>query len=273
MILILGVVVAPRIFVYYYPNSSFNLQFSEEEILEKKKDIEKVIASEKKANHKKKSKYSKPKCLFDPNQYSENDWLKLGLSEKQVKVILKFSERGLYSNSDLKKIFVIPDELFVLMKDSTFYPKRTNQNVETIQESTSNYSQTYDLNLIDEHELESLPGIGPFYARKIVEYRDELGGYCNVSQLREIWKFDSLKLDRVAPFVFIESDDLHFEKMDINVVSFDVLRKHPYISYQVANSIVKMRAQKRFEALKDLKRSVLIDEQLYRKIKPYLICL
>jgi hypothetical protein len=48
--------------------------------------------------------------------------MQLGLSEKQAAVVLKFTSRGLKSNEDLQRVFVISDELFELIKDSTFYP-------------------------------------------------------------------------------------------------------------------------------------------------------
>ena len=72
----------------------------------------------------KKDKYKVPERKFNPNQYSFEDWVKLGLTQKQATVVIKFTNRGINSNEELKKIFVIPEELFNKIKDSTYYPQK-----------------------------------------------------------------------------------------------------------------------------------------------------
>ena len=67
-------------------------------------------------------RYTVPPEKFDPNTYSMEDWVSLGMSEKQAEVVVKFAKRKLKSNDDLKRIFVFPVELFDLVKDSTYYP-------------------------------------------------------------------------------------------------------------------------------------------------------
>lgn len=224
-------------------------------------------AHKKRKSYKKNTKhkeYKSPSKAFDPNDYSSEDWQKLGLSAKQAQVIKRFTERRIYSNEELKKIFVLPNELFILIKDSTFYKKKEIESPERRKKET-----VINLNSASKEDLLSLKGIGPYYADKIVVYRSELGGFVNDLQLLEIWKFNEEKLDGIRSDIAITKEEI--VQLNINTVSIDELRKHPYISYSVANSIVKMRTTNgQYKHVSDIKRSRLIDEELYEKIKDYL---
>lgn len=207
-----------------------------------------------------------PAQRFDPNQYTKEDWMKLGLSVKQADVVLRFSKRGLYSNEDLKRIFVIPEELFLLIQDSTFYPER---KVNTYVTQTYNREKVWvDINSANKEELMEIPGIGAYFADKIVYYREKLGGYVTTEQLLEIKKFDNEKLQTIASYIHIGADEPR--KLNIRTADFETLSAHPYISYDVANSIVKMRDQKAYQQVSDIQRSKLIDAELFEKLRPYL---
>jgi DNA uptake protein ComE-like DNA-binding protein len=234
------------------------------EELQKQKQFKK---KGKKSNENRKERYQKPPQRFDPNNYAKEDWMALGLTSKQSDVVLKFTERGVYSNEELRKIFVIPEEVFQLIEDSTVYPNRpdfaTNKEVSALKKEF-----IIDLNAATQEELKQLTGIGEFYAKKIVERREELGGYVSQDQLLEIWKFGTERLDKIKGNLAINGA---VRKLNVNTASFETLYEHPYISYKVANSIVKMRAAHgNFHSLEDIMKSVLIDRELFLKIKPYL---
>lgn len=212
-----------------------------------------------------------PSCRFDPNKYDLKDWERLGLTPKQSSVVVKFCSRGIYSNDQLQKIFVIPEQLFQLIKDSTFYPIKTlDQTKHTSEKRDYTEKLTLvDLNRADEQELDKVPGIGPFYAKNIVKYRNRLGGFNSKEQLLEVWKMDPIKYEEIERFLFVDPSAIVI--MNLNSVGVDQLRKHPYFNWNIANSIVKFRAQKKtFSSIEDIKESVLIDEELFEKIKPYL---
>jgi len=218
---------------------------------------------------KKKIRYLAPKEKFDPNKYQKEDWMKLGLTERQTEVILKFSKRGLRSAEDLQKIFVLPKELFELIEDSLYFPEhKYESNSSSFEREKSNSDLVVDLNSATNDTLERIPGIGPYFAKKIIEYRQKLGGFVGKEQLLEIWKFDEQKYNSVADFVVL--GDAPLTKININTASMEVLFDHPYISYSVANSIVKMRIHRHYNTIEEIKKSVLIDEELFRKLKPYL---
>lgn len=255
----------PRIIAAFSDDDDIQISFEELEKIEEEIDAKREYKKSKKKVWA--SKFKAPEQAFDPNEYQEEDWLKLGLSRKQVDVVLNFSKQGLKSNNDLEKIFVISSDLFDLIKDSTFYPEfEAKKQFEPLPEKEF---IKVDINTADIENLKSIPGIGDFYAKKIIEYREELGGYCDTKQLLEIWKFNSEKYDEVSENIILNKKDLRL--IDINFCSIDELKSHPYISYKVANSIVKMRlASGNYNQIEDILESKLIDRELFSKIKNYL---
>lgn len=273
---ILGVIVV-LVLLAYVPRVIASLNSSEVQISQKSIDLaeekvaKKIQAKEKENKHKysksnKKSKYQAPTAKFDPNNYSKSDWMNLGLSEKQADVVLRFTERGIYSNVELEKIVVIPEQVFDLLKDSTYYPEKPTNKFQS--KPVSKKPTVVDLNTANYDQLIDLYGIGDYYANKIIDYRNKLGGYVGAYQLLEIWKFDNDKYDAIKEQLKV-SDQV--KKININAASIDELKTHPYISYKVANSIVKMRdAHGDYNQVSDILESVLIDRILFVKIEPYL---
>jgi DNA uptake protein ComE-like DNA-binding protein len=243
---------------------------------------QKLISNKEKREFERKNKYpvkrklKRPPARFDPNSYSAEEWMQLGLSQKQTEVVLKFTKRGIYSNEDLQKIFVIPEALFLLIKDSTVYPLRPKYSNEIKDETKAfpnkdtdrNKTILVELNTADQTELESIPGVGQFFAKMILKKRTELGGFASKDQLLEVYKMDKEKLDAIEKYVRVNPDIII--PLNINTASFEELYKHPYINSKVANSIVKMREQKGgYKSVDELKESLLIDRELFLKLKPY----
>ena len=215
----------------------------------------------------KKRKYKAPKAKFDPKTYSESEWQQLGLSQKQAEIVVKFSKRGIHSEDELASIFVIPDQLFRLIKDSVIYSPKKMFNSE---KSVEREIIVVDINTSGQEKLETIPGIGPYFAKKIVEYRNQLGGFVSKEQLLEIWNFDYEKFEKVKSYVNMTAT---ISKININTATLEKLKNHPYISYGVANSIVKMRLHKKsYQEVSEIKESKIINQELYNKIEPYLEC-
>lgn len=274
LLIILGVSIAftPRVLLAVFAAEKPTVSFSE---LKKAETVllEKRVFQEKKkktiANKKRKSRYSIPKSKFDPNQYKVEDWTKLGLSEKQAVVVAKFAQRGVKSNDDLRKIFVLPEVLFDLIEDSTYYPDAIGYVRERDALTKKDKELLYvPINNASNEMLLEIPGIGPFYAKKIIEHREALGGFVKKEQLLDLWKFDLDKYADVKNYIDVHGD---VNQISINNATIEELAGHPYISYNVANSIVKMRSQKGgYISVIEVTESKLIDELLFEKVKPYL---
>ena len=98
------------------------------------------------------------------------------------------------------------------------------------------------INSADTTELKSLPGIGSFFARNIVEYREKLGGYVESSQLLEVYGFDSVRFAGI--FSYIKLDSVATRKVRVNHDDFKTILRHPYIEYDDVKKIVKYRESK-----------------------------
>lgn len=99
--------------------------------------------------------------------------------------------------------------------------------------------QTIELNAADTVALQKVPGIGPYYARRIVKFRALLGGFARVEQLREVYGIDAEKYAELAPWFTVNARLIR--RLAINRMPEDSLRRHPYINYAQAKIIVRLR--------------------------------
>ena len=267
--ILLVIIYSPRILAGLTKNK--HLKYSIEELdLVEKEVLESRTTKKNSTINSKRSRFVRPKKKFDPNCYTKSEWISLGLSEKQADVVLRFTEHGVDSNDDLQKIFVISDELFELIKDSTYYPSKIDRQGElnSKEQLVTIDKFIVDLNTATNEELIKLVGIGDYYAEKIIEYRNRLGGYNRPEQLLDLWKFTPEKLEKIREQIVISGN---VRKLNINLINYDDLVKHPYITVKIANSIVKMREQRKgYKKMEELLDSKLIDRELFDKLKPYL---
>ncbi len=264
LIISLIIVFTPRFLSYFNAPLHLVITRTQVELLQKRQA---KYAYKYKSHYKRKTYKTAPK-RFDPNNYLEADWSALGLSLKQVAVVMNFTKRGLYSNDDLKKIFVIPPALYELIKDSTFYPTKENKPYEVKLEKQIALKSLL-LNTAVSTDLEQIKGIGPFYAKMILKYRDALGGFVDKNQLLEVYKMTPEVVAIIENNCII--DPSFCRKININTVTALELQAHPYLDWSQANSIVKMREQKKFyRNVNEILESHLIDENTFLKLLPYL---
>lgn len=124
--------------------------------------------------------------------------------------------------------------------------------------------QQIALNSSDTAQLKKVPGIGSYYARQIVRYREKLGGFCSTDQLLEIEGFpeDALPYFHVSPGAI--------QKLNVNKLSAAQLRKHPYISYFMAKAITDYRRMKGpLHSLQELRLLPDFTPELIQRLQPY----
>ena len=159
---------------------------------------------------------------FNPNTVSVEDLMRLGFSEKQAQAIDSYRQKGgrYRRPSDFGKSFVVADSVFERLKPFIDIPKT-------------------DINRADSAAFDALPGIGQYYAAKMVEYREKLGGYSFKEQLLDIWNFGQERYDGLSDLVVCSRPAKAFRLWQLPE---DSLRLHPYIrSWQAAHSIALYR--------------------------------
>lgn len=126
-----------------------------------------------------------------------------------------------------------------------------------------------ELNEADTISLQMLYGIGPTRARRIVEYREKLGGYREVRQLLEVYGISAELLGEIAPHLVIDTTDIR--KIDINSVTIKQLIRHPYIEYNQARDIVRLRSKGiHFATADDLRAVPSMADTTLKRLLPYI---
>ena len=113
-----------------------------------------------------------------------------------------------------------------------------------------------ELNSADSAALDALPGIGPYYARQIIAYRERIGFFADISQLLDIRGMDTARLRRLADRLYIAPESLR--PLDLYTMPIDSLAAHPYIGPYAAKGIDRLRrtlpeAEFTFQAILDSK--------------------
>ncbi|MBQ2149478.1 MAG: helix-hairpin-helix domain-containing protein, partial [Bacteroidales bacterium] len=191
---------------------------------------------------------------FDPNTVSLADLQRLGLSERQAQSIENYREKGgrFRSKADFQKMYVVSDTLFA----------RLEPYIEIAR---------LELNAADSTALVSLRGIGPWYARKILDYRDRLGGFVAPEQLLEIEGIDAERYAGFADGITVDPSRIH--RLDLWHASDTVLARHPYLGPKGARSIVRYRElyDSARWTLPDLATERVLSQENIEKLKKYIV--
>ncbi len=157
---------------------------------------------------------------FDPNTVSVDDLMRLGFSQKQAESIDNYRKKGgrFRRKTDFAKSYVVEDSVYRRLEKYIDIPK-------------------IDINRADSAAFETLPGIGKFFAAKMVSYREELKGYSYPEQLMDIWHFDQDKYDGLKDLIKVGPA----EPYPLWALSEAELSKHPYIGKRAARGIVIFR--------------------------------
>jgi len=94
-----------------------------------------------------------------------------------------------------------------------------------------------ELNRSDSAGWDAIPGVGPATARRIIEYRDRLGGYLHLSQLLEIYGMDSARYEALLPFACLEVP-VNIRRISLNRCSEEELSSHPYAGRTMARRLI-----------------------------------
>lgn len=267
-LLIASLVFTPAIYQLFQKETVYDFKTFEKEIIEFK-------ASQKEINKPIKyidSKGSRPVYFdFNPNGLAVEQWQKLGLADWQIKMIKNYEAKGghFYKKEDLQKIYAIKAEQYIKLAPYIHIPITKNIQANLNSKSTTQMNlPIININQADSVTLETVRGIGPAFASRILKYRNRLGGFYHTEQLREVYGIDSLKFDQIKNQINTHGQ---LQKININTASFDELKKHPYLSYKQISTIIRYRQQHgNYKEVLDLKKIIVINDETLVKIVPYL---
>lgn len=212
---------------------------------------------------------------FDPNNLPEADWKRLGLSSYQIKTIKNYESKGgtFRKKDDVKKMYCIKEDLYLSLEPYIKIPAENKPTAKFTESKTITVDpitkSLIELNSADSATLTTIKGIGPFFAKIILKYRNSLGGFYDKKQLMEVWKFDQEKFDDVEKYITVDPSKI--KRININSCEADQL-KTPYLKWNQANAIVSYRKQHgKFKTIDEIKLTDLVDDETLRKIAPYLI--
>lgn len=208
---------------------------------------------------------------FDPNSLPESGWRKLGLNEKTSKTIIKYTSKGgkFRAVEDLQHIWGMPEGFFERVKPYVRIEnsERRYETKEYIKTARKTFS--IDINNSDTAHWIDLPGIGSKLASRIVNFREKLGGFYSIEQVKETFGLQDSVFQKIKPFLQISGD---VKKININTATKDDLKTHPYIKWNIANAIVEYRNQHgNFQTIDELKKIAVIDEATFSRIVPYFV--
>ena len=215
---------------------------------------------------------------FDPNILDEAGWKRLGIRDKTIATIQKFVQKDgrFYKPEDLGKIWGLHEEdvqrliPFVQIKNvgKENYPeKKLYEN--KVYEKQKYSTAIIDINTADTTILIALPGIGSKLSQRILTFRDKLGGFYKVDQIGETYGLPDSTFQKIKARFSVSQASIH--QLNINTATADEMKMHPYLRYAIANAIVQYRSQHgNYLAVEDLKKIMLITEDIFNKASPYL---
>lgn len=202
---------------------------------------------------------------FDPNTADSLELTSMGLPGRLIRNILSYRKKqGKFRRpEDFRKMYGLSEEMYLKilpyirivdtkrlsrMPYSQFRP----DSILKLRQEKFAFGTIVNLNRADTAELKKIPGIGSVFARRIVNYRNRLGGYTHLEQLEEI----GLKAEAFRSWFAIDTTDIH--KLSINDMNLRQLMKHPYLNFYQAKVIVEHR--NKYGPIHSLQRLVLYEE-------------
>lgn len=215
---------------------------------------------------------------FDPNTADSAQLLRLGLRPWQVRNIYKYrSKGGVYrTKEDFARLYGLTVKDYRRLEpyiqiSSDYRPaaelvgERPRYERDTLLRPIKiDSTQHIVLNTADTNQLKKVPGIGSYYAKEIVRHGKWLGGYVTVDQLDEIDGFPS----EAKKYFVVERPTP--QRINVNRLTLQQLRRHPYINYYQAKTIVDYRRlHGDIHSLQDLRFSRDFSPEAIRQLEPY----
>ncbi len=224
---------------------------------------------------------------FDPNELDKNGWERLGISQKTIGTIFNYRNKGgrFRKPEDLRKIWgLLPSDA------DRIIPFVSIPNSDLAQVDRKPHAQgkqkMIDINRATLADWESLPGIGPVLANRIVKFKEKLGGFASIEQVAKTYGIADSVFTTIRPYLSIQANEAFNSSNNVFVTGKTYNKKDSILNVNTASvalliqagieeglakAIVLYRKQYgKFTQLADLKQIILINEAVYQQIVPKL---
>lgn len=209
--------------------------------------------------------------FFNPNTAKTDELLALGMVRQLAQRIDRYREKGgkFRKKEDMLKIFGMDTAWYRKAKEWMLFSRQTAKP-ESFGRKSEQTKSLEDINLADSIALVAVYGIGPVLARRIVQFRNRLGGFITMDQLREVYGLDSSVVKTLKRW-FEVREGFQPRKITINEATLEELAVHPYMTRRQAQAIIAYRLQHgALDSLPQLLHVKLLDASWVDKIKEYL---
>ena len=171
---------------------------------------------------------------------------------------------------DVKKLYGMSEPLYTNISKYLYVKAvEEKQRKSFLKEDRSFRCKTIDINEADSAQWESLYGIGPYLAKRIITFRASLCGFVSVEQVKETYGLRDSVFQSIKPCLTIEKKIKPC--ISINYTNQEELSKHPYIRYKLARAICLYRENNGlFQITEDLKKLPSVSDSIYNKLLPYI---
>ena len=209
---------------------------------------------------------------FDPNTVDSATFVRLGLKPFIASNILKFRNKGgkFRTSESFSKVYGIYPEKFKELEPYITIAEIKQTAKDSVKSTTPTKIKNIivELNSADTTELMKVYGLGRGYAKAIVRFRQQTGGFVNVEQLRELYGMNEENFNKISPSCKVNTQLV--KKLQVNTASVERLNAHPYLNFYESKAIYEYRRRK--GKLKNANELTAISElksETIRKIQPY----
>ncbi|MCB9081459.1 MAG: helix-hairpin-helix domain-containing protein [Lewinellaceae bacterium] len=208
---------------------------------------------------------------IDPHQVDQDELVRWGVPLRLARTWVNYVAHGgrFFETNDLRKLYGMTDTLFAELAPWIILPDRTRASKKNPGGGQyENASSPIDINQADSATWTTLRGIGPVLARRIVRFRDRLGGFSSIDQVGETYGLPDSVFQAFRSVLVLQTP--HWGRIPINSASIEQLAAHPYCNYRQARAIVAYReTHQGLASPEELWRIHGLDSSTVQRLLPY----
>ncbi|TAF98436.1 MAG: hypothetical protein EAZ47_00290, partial [Bacteroidetes bacterium] len=220
---------------------------------------------------------------FDMNTVTEQQLIAMGFREKLAHTFINYRNKGgrFYKWADVEKIYGLRAEEKAAIEPYLLFPEKASYGNKGF---TSKFTKTVSpvaINTASQADWEQLPGIGPYFAARIIKYRNAKGGFTSVDDIAKTYGLAPETFEKIKPYLVLDAppsagktptaSKVNSTLVNINTATEKQLLQVPNMDEAVAKAIIITRQRNgKFSSVADVKRIPFVTETAWQLLQPYL---